>query len=98
MGKKKFKQQQRPPRRPWWRGVLLGSLGLVIAGAAAFWWLSEAQDKSGGTPRLVLDRDVVDLGYLRFETQARVVFLLTNAGDGMLKLAEVPRVKILKGC
>ena len=98
MGKKRFRQQQRPPRRPWGRGVLLGALGLVIAGAAAFWWLSEAQDKSGGTPRLILDRELVDLGYLRFETPARVVFLLTNTGDGALKLADVPRVKVLKGC
>ncbi|HLC40951.1 MAG TPA: hypothetical protein VJO34_04915 [Methylomirabilota bacterium] len=99
MGKKKFKQQQqRPARRPWWRGVLLGALGLVAIGIAAFWWFSEAQNTAGGTARLVLDREVVDLGYLRFEAPARVVFLLTNTGDGPLKLADVPRVKVLKGC
>jgi hypothetical protein len=97
MGKKKSKQQ-RSPRRPWWRTALLGALGLVIAGAAAFWWLSEAQDKSGGTPRLVLDRELVDLGYLRFETPVRVVFMLTNTGDGLLRLTDVPKVKVLKGC
>lgn len=95
MGKHKMKQP-RPPRRRW-RGAALGALGL-IAIAGGFWWLSEPPDAAGGTPRLVLDREVVDLGYLPFETPARVVFTLTNTGDGVLRLAEVPRVKVLKGC
>ena len=76
----------------------LGALGLIAAGAGAFWWLSEAPSASGGTPRLVLDREVVDLGYLGFETPARVVFTITNAGEGLLKLADAPRVKVVKGC
>ncbi len=59
---------------------------------------AKAGDIPGGTPRLVLDREVVDLGYLPFETPARVVFTLTNAGTGSLKLEDVPRVKVLKGC
>jgi hypothetical protein len=70
----------------------------VIVIAAAFWWLAKPQAASGGTPRLSVDREVVDLGYLRFEAPARVVFLLSNTGDGPLKLADVPRVKVLKGC
>jgi len=71
---------------------------LVAVGAGAFWWFSEAQDTSGGTPRLLMDRTEVDLGYLPFEAPARVVFTLTNAGDGLLRLADVPPVKVLKGC
>jgi hypothetical protein len=63
-----------------------------------FWWFAEPPVALGGTPRLALDRDTVDLGYLPFETPARVVFTLTNAGDGVLRLAEVPRVKAIKGC
>jgi hypothetical protein len=72
-------------------------LGVIVI-AAALWWLSLPQAASGGTPRLVLDREVVDLGYLRFEAPARAVFLLTNTGDGLLKLSGIPRVSVLKGC
>jgi hypothetical protein len=71
---------------------------LVAVGGGAFWWFSEAQDTSGGTPRLVMDRTEVDLGHFPFEAPARAVFTLTNAGDGLLRLTEVPPVKVLKGC
>ncbi len=94
---RKQRGKQPPRRRSRWRWAALGALGLIVV-VAAFWWLSEAPVASGGTPRLVLDRDVVDLGYLPFETPARVVFNLTNTGDGVLRLAEVPRVKAIKGC
>lgn len=96
MGKQRGKQ--RPRRRPRWRWAALAGIVLVAVGAGAFWWFSEAQDTSGGTPRLVMDRTEVDLGYLPFEAPARVVFTLTNAGDGLLRLADVPPVKVLKGC
>lgn len=94
----KHRVTQPPPRRRRWKWTVVGGLALVIVGAATFWWLSEVPNASGGTPRLVLDREVVDLGYLPFETPVRVVFTLTNTGDGTLRLADVPRVKVLKGC
>ena len=96
MGKQRAKKP--PPRRPRWRWAALGAVGLIAVGATTFWWLSEALDVTGGKPRLVLDREVVDLGSLSFEAPARVVFTLTNAGDGPLKLVDVPPVKVLKGC
>lgn len=96
MGKPRGKQ--RPRRQPRWRWAALAGVALVAVGAGAFWWFSEAQDTSGGTPRLLMDRTEVDLGYLPFEAPARAVFTLTNAGDGLLRLTEVPPVKVLKGC
>jgi len=96
MGKHRVKKP--PPRRARRRWVALGVIGLIAAGAATFWWFSEIPVASGGTPRLVLDREMVDLGYLPFETLARVAFTLTNTGDGVLRLDDVPRVKVLKGC
>jgi hypothetical protein len=45
-----------------------------------------------------VDRTEVDLGTLPFETPARVVFTLTNAGDGLLRIADVPPVRVLEGC
>jgi len=68
---------------------------LIVIAAGALWWFSAA---TGGRPRLVMDREVVDLGDLQFETPARVVFTLANAGDGRLKIAEDLSVKAVKGC
>jgi len=88
MGKRHVVQP--PRRRPRWGWAVVG--GVVLLAAGALWYTS------GGAPRLVLDREVVDLGHLPFEAPARVVFTLTNAGDGPLRLADVPQVKALKGC
>ncbi|MBI4608954.1 MAG: hypothetical protein HY726_08100 [Candidatus Rokubacteria bacterium] len=96
MGKQRARQA--PPRRRRWRWAALAALGLIAAAAAGFWWFSEPPAASGGTPRLVVNRTEVDLGDLPFEAPARAVFTLTNAGDGLLRLASVPPVKLLKGC
>ena len=95
MGKRQLKQPQR--RRARWRRVLLGVVGLIAVGAAA-WWLWEPPEASGGTPRLVVDRTVQDFGYVRFDAPVRAVFMLANTGDGVLRLAGVPRVEVVKGC
>lgn len=100
MGKRRNKPRvkQPPPRRPGWRRAAFGALVLVALGGGAFWWFWGVRDASGGTPRLVVDRTEVDLGTLPFETPATVVFTLTNAGDGLLRIADVPPVRVLKGC
>ena len=98
MGKAKKRAKQPPPRRPSRRSLwVVAGAGLLVA-VAAFWWFSEAQRPSGGTPRLVVDRTEIDLGYFPFEKRAKAVFTLTNAGDGLLRLVEVPQVTVLKGC
>ncbi len=99
---KRRKGQTAPPaqgRRA--RTIVLGGVAIALAavGAAAAWWLSgEPGAATAGTPRLVVDRREVDLGYRRFDEPARVVFTLTNAGNGLLRLSEVPRVKVAAGC
>lgn len=94
----KRKRVEPPPRRARWRWAVMGVLAVIVLGAGTFWWLSAGPDASGGTPRLVVDREVVELGDLPFEAPARVVFTLTNTGNGPLKIAEVPRVKAVQGC
>ena len=84
-------------RRPW-RLVALGTLLQIPAGAASFWWLSEAQNASAGKPRLMVDRTEVDLGHLPFNAPAKVVFTLTNAGGNPLELSDNPPVRAVKGC
>ena len=91
--KKKGQVPVRPSRMRW----AVVSAVLVI-GIVAGWWMSGGPDAWGDRPRLVVDREVVDLGDLPFNAPARVEFTLTNAGPGTLKLAGVPRVEAVKGC
>ena len=93
---KKRQDQQLPTRRSWTRRAVIG--GVLVVGMAALWAVSGGPSAWGGKPRLVVDREVVDLGDLPFKSPARVVFTLTNRGEGTLRLAGVPRVEAIKGC
>lgn len=97
MGKQRGRITPPPPRPRRWRWAILGALALIVLGGA-FWWVWEPPQAAGGTPRLVLDREVLDFGYVAFDTPVRAVFAIRNAGDGSLKLTEAPRVKVVSGC
>lgn len=87
-----------PPPQRRWRLIALGVVVLgAVTGGAVWGWLGR-EEAAAGTPRLAVDRTAVDLGDRRFDTPARVDFLLTNAGDGSLRLREVPRVRVAAGC
>jgi hypothetical protein len=79
------------------RALLVGGIALVVV-AGGLWLRPASKQPVGGTPRLVVDRTEVDLGYRRFDTPARVVFTLTNAGDAPLRLMESPPVRVIAGC
>lgn len=89
-----------PPRRSGRaRAVIALSLAAVaLAGGGAWWAWSHRETTGPGTPRLAVDRTAADLGYRRFDEPTRVVFTLTNAGDGVLRLSGVPRVEVVAGC
>ena len=72
--------------------------GVLVVVMAAVWWVSGGPNAWGEKPRLVVDREMVDLGDLPFNTPVRAVFTLTNSGEGTLTLAGVPRVEVVKGC
>lgn len=90
------RRQPAPRRQRWWWAT--GTLGLIALSAAVFWWFSDARYAPGGQPRLVLDQTVVDLGFLPFDTPARVTFTLTNAGNGTLRIRGTPPVRAVVGC
>lgn len=77
------------------RGVALAAV--LAAGGVGAWWWARVPDM-GGAPRLRVDRTEVDLGYRRFDVPVRVVFTLSNAGEGWLRLAGTPQVRLVAGC
>jgi hypothetical protein len=78
------------------RPVQLAMAALAVLGLAWGWWPG-ASPLADGTPKLTLDRTVIDLGYLSFGTLARAAFTISNAGDGLLTL-KAGRVRVVKGC
>lgn len=71
-------------------------LGLVAAGAVV-WWNRGSPRALSGTPRLTLDREVIDLGNVGFSVPVDAVFNVTNTGDAILQLV-ASRVDVLSGC
>ena len=97
---KRGNQKAAPRRRGWVRrrvALSVGAILLTLAGGA-LWLRPGHQAAQAGTPRLMVDRTEVDLGYRRFDAPVRVVFTLTNAGDAPLRLTEVPPVRAVAGC
>jgi hypothetical protein len=75
---------------------VVAALVIVVAAIASWWTLGRRAAE--GTPRLRVDREVIDLGEVPFSVPARATFTLTNAGAGPLVILEPPRVKVLQGC
>ena len=80
------------------RLALLTAVILIAVAAGVVWLRRGSEEAAERSPRFGVDRAEVDLGYRRFESPARVVFTLTNAGNGPLRLREVPRVAAAAGC
>ena len=51
-----------------------------------------------GSPRLRVDRELVDLGVVQLGKTVQVDFKLTNVGDQTLTFTEAPYVEVVEGC
>lgn len=73
--------------------LLIGGALLVIA-AAVF----AVAGGGGGTPKLVVDQEKIDYGYVKYGINKTFAIKVTNAGDGVLRFMEKPVVEVLEGC
>ena len=87
---------RRTPLKKW--RLEISALLVVMLAAGAYWFWAEGTVRPEGTARLVVDRSEIDLGALPFDAPARVMFVLTNAGDGPLTISGSPRVEAVQGC
>ena len=94
-------KRPQPRRRGWlWPGIL--SVSFLVGLTAWLLWpnpspLADAPKYAGG-PRLVVDRQEIDFGQVRFEKFVQARFRLKNVGDRMLQIATGPRVEAVEGC
>jgi hypothetical protein len=84
-------------KRPRSRAILVTLTALVVLVLGGWWSWPDASLSAGGTPKLVLNRTEIQLGYLRFNTPAYASFAITNGGDGPLTL-KAGRVRVVEGC
>jgi hypothetical protein len=106
MGRKRIgysKNGKKPlARRRRWLLASILSVSLVAMLTAWLFWpdrspLANAPRYEGG-PRLVLDRQEIDFGQVRFDKLVQARFRLKNVGDRTLQIATSPRVEAVEGC
>jgi multisubunit Na+/H+ antiporter MnhB subunit len=59
---------------------------------------SEASTEVVNSPRLQIDKEVVDLGEVTLGNTVEVTFKLTNIGDQPLRFSEAPYIEVIEGC
>jgi hypothetical protein len=72
--------------------------GGVLVFAAAILFALRGGGDGGGTPALIVDRDVIDYGDVKLNTELSFSIKVTNSGDGDLKFSEAPYIEVVEGC
>jgi hypothetical protein len=78
-----------------WIFVVLG--GVLIIGAI-FLFTNTGNAYSGGTPVIAVEKQNIDMGYIKLGETRTLNIKVTNTGDGLLRFKEKPYVEVLEGC
>lgn len=101
---RKAHARRRPSRRPKWYVLVAGALGLLLVATGV--WLSlrptagsaPGPDSYADGPRLVVDRELIDLGVQPVDRLVTATFQLSNQGSGRLRILGEPAVELIEGC
>src|SRR6266498_4046653 len=91
---KKPKKRRQKKSFPW----VLVALGGVLVTAAIFVFAKGGSADNAGTPVLGVDKQNIDLGYIKLGEYRSLNIKVTNTGDGVLRFKEQPYVEVLEGC
>jgi hypothetical protein len=91
---KRYRKQKQTKKFPWLL-VILGC-GLLILAALLF--ANRGGGSVSGTPKLAVDQDKIDYGYIKFGENRQFALKIINTGDGTLRFKEDPYVEVLEGC
>ena len=87
------RRQQRQRRMIIVPAILIGGALIV----AAFVLLNRPPDDAG-TPRIAVDQQKIDYGYVKYGETRSFAVTVTNVGDGVLRFDEKPYIEVLEGC
>jgi hypothetical protein len=95
VNKKTRKQQpkKQQPKKQQSRGLIALGIGGLLIVAAVLYFVPQ-----NGTPKLAVDREKIDFGYVKHNTKKTFAINVSNTGDGMLKFKKQPYIKVLEGC
>ena len=97
------RREQQAARRKRVVALAIAAAGLLLVGLAALLVTRRGSpagysaEFSGG-PRLELEQDVYDYGYVKLDTVITTDVKISNVGDEPLQIAEVPVVEVREGC
>ncbi len=75
-------------------GVALIVVALLGNGNA----LATSTPQAGGAPRLIVEKEQIDLGTIALGQTVEVKFDVTNSGDQALTFTGSPYIEVVKGC
>jgi hypothetical protein len=94
---KKYRKQKETKKFPWLLVVLGGGL-LLLAAVLFANRPGGGGDTAGGTPKMAVDQNKIDYGYVKFGNNKQFTIQVTNDGDGILRFTEKPYLEVLEGC
>jgi len=97
----KSKRSRSRNRNQWPVWLALG--GVILVAIAVFAVLGgnsapKAAIEVGGSPRLKVNKEEVNLGDVKLGKTVEVSFLLTNVGDKTLQFTQAPTIEVKEGC
>jgi hypothetical protein len=78
--------------------VLILALAGIALIVAAYLFATRGGGGAGGTPKIAVDQEKIDYGFVKFGTNETFRIKVTNAGDGVLRFKEKPYIEVLEGC
>jgi hypothetical protein len=91
---RRHRQHRQNKSFPW---VLVAFGGILIIAAVVVLAGRGGRD-GGGTPRISVDQQIIDYGYVKFGENKTFSIKVTNMGDGVLRFKEKPYIEVLEGC
>lgn len=95
-------RSSRPPR---WLWMAVAGAAVLAVGALVVLATRPRSDNAPqntpqvlGSPRLAVDKTLIDEGYVKYDVPVRTTFRLSNVGDQPLKLLAQPQVRLVDGC
>ncbi|GIV65217.1 MAG: hypothetical protein ACOYXO_15565 [Chloroflexota bacterium] len=94
---KTYRKPKRVPLRNQKTLWIFAAIGGILLLLGMYIFVSQ-RDVAGGMPEIMVDRQMIELGYQPFEKRVTFSIKVANTGDGTLRFTEEPYIEVLEGC